>query len=321
MLSRLSVKTGSREYSCSCTSLRRSSIVAVARIGDDVRARRHDFADERLAEIHDRSQQAALVAAPARAGVSSARAAAAGICPDPARARGSAPPSQRDDERRDRPEHVRHGGEERQEQLQHALGRSGPADDDRGQHLADADGDRRRRSERASGSRPTSCRSARPAARSTAPAASPRMIRAGTKNLSGSSRYAASASPSLSRSASRRCGSRMSSPNAVSTTAKNSSPHEARKTSTPSSAPPRRARDERRRQPRPTAAAAPPPSPSGHRPAHGRSRASAAGRAARECAARCSARARAREPAGGRRQWRWRGRRETGAATRLGPWA
>ena len=62
MLSRLSLKTGNREYSCSRNSARRSPMVASSRMRDDVGARRHDLADQRVAEVDDALQQPALLA-------------------------------------------------------------------------------------------------------------------------------------------------------------------------------------------------------------------------------------------------------------------
>ena len=62
MLSRLSLKTGNREYSCSRNSARRSPIVASSRMRDDVGPRRHHLADERVAEVDDALQQPALLA-------------------------------------------------------------------------------------------------------------------------------------------------------------------------------------------------------------------------------------------------------------------
>ena len=60
MLSRLSLKTGMREYSSSRKSVRSIADRRVDTDGDDVGSRRHHLAHERLVEVHDRSDQLTL---------------------------------------------------------------------------------------------------------------------------------------------------------------------------------------------------------------------------------------------------------------------
>ena len=62
MLSRLSLYTGNREYSCSRNSARSSPMVAVLGHGDDIGPRRHHLAHQRVAEVHDALEELALFA-------------------------------------------------------------------------------------------------------------------------------------------------------------------------------------------------------------------------------------------------------------------
>ena len=141
---------------------------------------------------------------------------------------------------------------------------------------------------------------------------SPRTSRAGMKNLSGSSRYALSASFARPRSASSRCGRRMSRPKAVSTTAKPSMAVASRKIRSGIIA---RGQSGRTAGP-PGASIAPLHAASGLDQRRDRSPEGAARRAGPAPGVPSAVNASARVPGAGRRRSRWRCRREAAGSRR-----
>ncbi len=133
MLSRFSAKTGRREYSCSSTRCRNSSMVASDRIA--TMSGRGVMTSRTSVSPKSTTERSNLVSA-----------AAAGSLPPPATGgeAGSSPvggpplhrAEQADDGCRDRAEHVRHGGEHGQQQFENPLGLA--AHDERRHELPDA---------------------------------------------------------------------------------------------------------------------------------------------------------------------------------------
>ena len=142
MLSRLSLKTGNREYSCSRNSARRSPIVAASADRDDVGPRRHHLADQRVAEVDDALQQPPLFAldepfllARCRGRPSPPRWPPRRLRPASSRLRRPLRHRPARDPARDRPERAGDRAERRQQQLEHPLGIA--ADDQQRQQQLD----------------------------------------------------------------------------------------------------------------------------------------------------------------------------------------